>query len=336
MPSPNHGFTRITQIINSYPLVPITIVLICAIILLRNFFPPSPQDEFAPRCDFLREDIRRIIYYNMPNGEERDLLTGLFLGERFGISEELLDVLKNTNTMHILAISGLHVGFIGVILAGIFRLMLIPRKLSALLALFGVLLYVSIVGWRPPAFRAAVMFGVLASGWIIDRPGNSINTLALAALVILLSNPQALFQAGFQLSFIIVLCLLLAVSSQKGFKGLIRGSCIAWIGSLPLTAYYFKVISPVAVLANLVVVPGISIVIALGFTSILLGSVYIGISGVFNTASYFLIKGLIGFLGLIADIPYAYFYIRDFPVYLVFLSYLLFFVTTYILLPRRH
>lgn len=299
------------------------------------FYQLSLHYNFSPGCDFLKEYIRGILYYNMPYGDERNLLTGLFLGERHRISKELIDVLRNTNTMHILAISGLHVGFIGIMLVGVCRLLFIPRKISALLALFGVLVYVSMVGWQPPAFRSAVMFCVFAMGWIIDRPSNPVNSLALAAIIILLITPQALFQAGFQLSFVIVLCLLLAVPSIKGVKGILWTSCVAWIGSLPLVAYYFKVISPIAILANLVIVPGITIVIALGFTSILLGSIYIGISGVFNTTNYFLARVLIKFLGVISEVPHGYFYIQDFPIYLVFFSYLVIGIVFFFLFQKR-
>lgn len=271
----------------------------------------------------------------MPPGDERNLLTGLLLGERRWISKEIIDAFRNTNTMHVLAISGLHIGFIGIILIGTFRMLFIPRKISALLAIIGVLIYVSVVGWNPPAFRSAIMFCVFAIGWIIDRPSVPINSLALAAIIILLITPQALFHAGFQLSFIIVLCLLLAVPSVKGLKGALWTSCVAWIGSLPLVAYYFKVISPISILANLVIVPGISIMIALGFTSVMLGSVYIGISGIFNTTNYFLTRTLINILKIMAEIPYGYFYIRDFPVYLVFLSYLIIGIVFFSLFQKR-
>lgn len=356
--------------LHNRPLVPIAIAYICGIIFARYFYIPwwlcilvilipykKPRFYLCifvigylfyqlslqyppgrtPGCDFLKEHIRRIIYYNIPYSEERNLLAGLFLGERYRISSEVLDVLRNTNTMHILAISGLHVGFIGIMLVGVFRLMFIPRKFSALFAILGVLIYVSIVGWRPPAFRSAVMFIVFAMGWIIDRPSDTINSLALAAIIILLIIPQALFQAGFQLSFIIVLGLLVAVPFIKGtyIKKALWGSTVAWFCSLPLVAYYFKVISPVSILANLIIVPGISIVIALGFTSILLGSIYIGISGVFNTANYFLINGLLKTLGCISKIPFGYFYIQDLPVYLVFIAYLVIGIVFFSLSQKR-
>lgn len=345
--------------LHNRPLVPIAIAYICGIIFARYLYIPwrlcilgvlvpykklrfylsilvfgylfyqlslrgVGWNDWSIRTDFLKEHIRRIIYYNIPNSQERNLLAGLFLGERYRISSEIIDVLRNTNTMHILAISGLHIGFIGIMLVGVFRLMFIPRKFSVLLAILGVLVYVSIVGWRPPAFRSVVMFSVFVMGWVIDRPSDVINNLALSAIIILLITPMALFQVGFQLSFIIALGLSVAVPLVKGgyLKKALWSSVVAWISSLPLVAYYFKVISPISILANLIIVPGISIVIALGFISIALGSIYIGISGVFNITNYFLINGLLRILTVISKILLGYFYIQDFPIYFVFIAYI--------------
>lgn len=352
------------------PLVPVAILYISGIVFARFFFLPSwlcifvlitalcirnkiffhisiffigylfytlsLNFNFFPSCEFLKENIMKTIYYNMPLGEEKNFLSGLLLGERYKISKELTDILRNTNTMHVLAISGDHIGFVGIMLFAILRMVFVPRKLSALLASIIVLIYVSVVSWQAPTFRAAVMFGILAISWIIDRPNDPVNILSLAAIVILLITPQALFQAGFQLSFIIVLCLLAVIPSVKGscIKKTLLGSCTAWVSSLPLVVYYFKVISPIAILANLVVVPGISIIIAIGFTSMLLGNIYIGFSGIFNAANYWFVKILLRFLKFMSSIPCGHFEIRNYPLYGVILAYVIF-IICFSLLQKR-
>lgn len=298
---------------------------ICVFILGYFFYRVSLHYSFdlSFHCRFLKENIRGIILFNIPPGEEKDILAGLFLGERFGISDNLMEILRRTNTIHILAISGLHVGCIGIMLLGVLRLVLVPRKAAALLSLLGVILYVSVVGWRAPTFRATVMFAVLVFGWVIDRPVDMINSLALAALVILILTPQELFSAGFQLSFVIVLGLLLAAPLIKGFwlKKALWGSATAWLGSVPLVAYYFGIISPIAILANLVVVPGITVVIALGFASILAGNICLAFAGIMNAANYFLVYMLIMFLKFVYAVPGGYFYIKHFQGYMVWLAY---------------
>lgn len=285
------------------------------------------DNSYPQRLVLLKEYIRKILYYNFPSCEERNLLSGLFLGERYKMSASLLKVFRCTNTMHVLAISGLHVGFIGLILIGVLRFLCIPKKTAATLAILGILLYVTMVGWRPPAARSAVIFCILLMGWILDRPVDNINSLFLAALIILLVIPQALFKLGFQLSFTVVFALLLMapiIIKQKGFLfRALSGSAVAWFSSLPLIAYYFGIISPISILANLLVVPAVGIIIALGFTSILLGQVYLPFSGVFNCTNYYLLKSLIWFIDRLACIPFGYFYIAKFPVYIVFFSYII-------------
>ena len=283
-------------------------------------------DNLYPhRLVFLKDYIRKILYYNFPSGQERNLLSGLFLGERYKISASLLKIFRCTNTMHILAISGLHVGFIGLILIGVLRVLFIPKKTAAIVAILGILLYVTMVGWRPPATRSAIVFCILLMGWVLDRPVDNINSLFLAALVILLVSPQTLFKIGFQLSFIVVFALLLMapviVQQKRFFFQALSGSATACFSSLPLIAYWFGIISPISILANLLVVPAVGLSIALGFTSILLGQIYLPFSGVFNCTNYYLLKWLIWFIDRLACIPFGYFYIAKFPIYIMFLSY---------------
>lgn len=287
------------------------------------FINYAGQYNMGPKAPAVRENLRKIIYYNVPEGEERNLLAGLFLGERQKVSRELLDIMQNTSTIHILAISGDHIGFIGLIFMGLLRLMMVPRKISVFVAFLGVFIYVWMLGWQAPTFRAVIMFGVFAFGWMLDRPSNMINTLAFAALVILLVNPQSLFQAGFQLSFVIVLGLLLFPPKPECgyFVKLLWGSSVAWLVSFPLTAHYFQIVSFVSIFANLVMVTGISIVLAIGFMSIVAGNILIALSGVFNAVNYYLVKFLISFLKCVANIPFGYFYVENFSVYLIFLSY---------------
>lgn len=291
-----------------------------------------------PIWDWLREYIRQNIYYNVPTGNERNLLSGLFLGERYMIPKEILDIFQRTNTMHILAISGLHIGFIGVMLIGVLRMLYVPRKIAAILAIIGILSYVSMVGWRPPAFRAAIIFCILLMGWVLDRPFDSINSLFCAAFIILLVTPEALFEIGFQLSFIIVFSLLLVtplITKENNYFIKILGvSLTAWFSSLGLVAYYFKIISPISVLANIAIVPAIGLVIALGFTSILLGLIYLPVSGIFNIVNYYLIKIILWVIDSLSHIPGAYFQIKGFPLYMLFIYYIVLYLVIFFLLQK--
>ena len=320
-----------------------SIIVIGYAIFTINLYIEHPG--FLPELNFVRNGISKAIYYNFPKGEESRFVAGLFLGKRELISARLLQSLRCTNTIHILAISGLHVGCIGIIFLFGLRLLMVPRKLAALLSIIGILVYVSVVGWRAPAFRAAVMFIVLAGGWIYDRPVDVFNSLFFAALVILIVEPDALFSAGFQLSFMVVLSLLLlvpALTAQIKIKGFLKYivqtflvSLVAWLGALPLVAYYFQIISPISIIANVIIVPLMSLGIVLGFVSIIVGQIYLPISGVFNAVNYYLLKSILLFISRLAGIPGAWFYCAKISFSLVTIYYIILYSLYYFLLPSK-
>jgi len=293
----------------------------------------SFYNTFELNCfefSFLKEKIREILYFNFPKGLERDLLSGLLLGERYIIDNNLLKIFQLTNTIHILAISGLHVGFIGIVLIGFLRSILIPRKIAAICAIIVIIIYVSIIGWRPPATRSAIIMVILLLGWILDRPIDIINSLSLAAIIILLINPNTLFDLGFQLSFIIVFSLIVIAPKILTIRTYILkalgSSFIAWLSSLPLVAYYFGVISPISVIANIFIVPLVGIIISIGFCSIMLGIIFLPFSGIFNCLNYYLLKLVILFVNFLGNLPGAYFFVKKFPLILIFIYYLLFLI----------
>src|SRR2546426_88327 len=151
---------------------------------------------------------------------------------------------------------------------GLLRAISVPRAVCGLLLIPLIWFYTALTGWPASAIRATVMLTVIVLGWLLKRPSDLINSLFAAALIILTWQPQQLFQAGFQLSFFVVLCIILIVPvlhdlMQKALapdpllpKALHRRwhpvirvpvryvwdilvtSFAAWIGSLPLVAYY--------------------------------------------------------------------------------------------------
>src|SRR5437763_1835275 len=113
-----------------------------------------------------------------------------------------------SGTMHIFAISGLHIALIAAILVGVLRLFMLPRSACALVVLPLIWAYTGITGWQASAIRSTIMTSVVVAGWLIHRPSNLLNSLAGAALIILIWDPQQLFRAGFQLSFLVALSLI--------------------------------------------------------------------------------------------------------------------------------
>jgi competence protein ComEC len=226
-------------------------------------------------------------------GEVKGIIKALLIGDRSGVSPEIRDVFIRTGTAHILAISGLHIGIIATIAFFCFRFMLTrsqrvvlaawPTKGAALLSMIPVLSYGFLAGMSPSTQRAVIMVAVFLMALLLERERDTMNTLALAALVILVINPTALFEISFQLSFTAVFAILYAMESVPLITKLRRGppelhkrlvlfllvSTTAILGTAPITLYYFNQMSLIGILTNCFMVPLIGfLVVPMGLLSV--------------------------------------------------------------------
>ncbi len=201
-------------------------------------------------------------------------LKALFLGERSDFDAGFRDLFIKTGTMHILAVSGFNIGFLVASLLFLMKPFPIPRDLKMGILFLFIWLYCLLVGWQAPVVRASFMASVFILGRILGRKTNVLNTLGFAALVILAVNPKQLFDLGFQLSFLAVFGLvtlspvfiekLALLPNEKFtpkekiifyFKELFWVSFISQIITMPVTVQNFYIVTPLSLLANLVVVP---------------------------------------------------------------------------------
>lgn len=136
---------------------------------------------------------------------QSSLIAGLMLGEKSGISDQVIADFKVCGISHLLAVSGLHTAFFAQMLLFLFLHLHIPRRLAHLLAAVGVLLFAALAGFTPSVSRAAVMTGLYLLGGMVFRQPDSLNSLGLAALIICAVNPCAAGGLGFQLSFLATL-----------------------------------------------------------------------------------------------------------------------------------
>lgn len=138
---------------------------------------------------------------------EAALLTGIVLGRRTDMPVRLQDDFVITGTAHILAASGLNVGLVAALAAGVCGLLRLGRRATAAVILGVLAFYTLMAGVRPPILRADVMAAVYLLGRLLNRESDALNALAAAALLILTFEPGYLFDVGFQLSFAIVIAL---------------------------------------------------------------------------------------------------------------------------------
>ena len=252
-------------------------------------------------------------------GEEGVIATALLTGDRSEITPEMREGFSVTGTAHVLALSGLHVGALALLLFVL--LSWIPNRWVRL-SLFVIVLgsYALLTGGSPSILRASLMASLFALAYAIGRISQPLNTLGLAALVILLLDPQGLFDVGFQLSFGAVGGILLfygrlnrAIDRRlpeifrraipRSILQLFLLSLTAQIGTFPLTAYYFGHLSLLSPLLNVVVVP----LITIGFGAAGIGFLFswIPVIGkVYGATAFLAINGVVRLVSYVSSLTW--------------------------------
>jgi competence protein ComEC len=250
------------------------------------------------------------------------LIWALVLDWKPALTASVQEPFLRAGTYHIFAVDGLRIGLLAAIGIGLLRTLQITRALSGLIVIPAIWWYVGLTGWPASAVRAAIMTSVLIVGWAGKRPANLINSLFAGAWIILIWNPQQLFQAGFQLSFLVVFCIALLVPPiiaafggkpanslapappESGWRQALAWayrfaldtfgvSLAAWLGSIPLTAYYFHLFTLVSVPANFFVVPLTALTLMSSMASLLAAPCCPGAAELFNHSSWWWMKCII-------------------------------------------
>ncbi len=221
-------------------------------------------------------------------GVEGHIATALLVGDRGGIPDKVLGSIRNSGLAHLLAISGMHLALVAAIFFFSTRLLLaaFPRvalyynikKIAAASAILGSFSYLLISGSSISATRAFIMTTTILVAILIDRAGRPLRSVALAAFIILLFQPESLLTPSFQMSFAAVIALISAFDFAKYrmrdfaqytmfqkfyvyVLSLILSSFIAGLATAPFAIYHFNHYSSYGILANLVAVPLTSFVI---------------------------------------------------------------------------
>jgi competence protein ComEC len=140
-------------------------------------------------------------------GQPAAILASLIIGDYSGLDNLTREVFQNSGTYHVLVVSGLHVAWIAGLLLQLFKLSLVPERIRYLLAALAILLYTCVVGFQASISRCLWMFILYLTGRMIFRAADSTNILFSSALVLLAAQPDWLFDAGFQLSFLAVMAI---------------------------------------------------------------------------------------------------------------------------------
>jgi competence protein ComEC len=300
----------------------------------------EPVKTTAPLDDRFRAWARKALALGLPAEDESLRLEwALTLGDKTVLTDDVSEPFVRAATYHIFAVDGLRMAIIFAIFFSLLRVLGLPRAWCGLVLVPLIWFYTALTGWPASAIRATVMLTVIIIGWALKRPSDLINSLLAAALIILVWDPQQLFQAGFQLSFLVVLCIILILPafdefSQRLLKSdpllpdelrprwqrllnlparfvldFLFTSLAAWLGSIPLAAYYFHIFTPVSAPANLVAVPLCALALASDFISLLLAGWFPGGAEIFNHAGWFLMECIRVTSHWFAKWPAAYYYV---------------------------
>ena len=232
----------------------------------------------------LRNHINSKLNPYQYTNDQLSIINALILGQRQNITKEVYDNYTNAGAIHILAVSGLHVGIILLILNLVFKPIERLKNGKFYKTLILVILlwtYALIAGGSASIIRATTMFSIVAIGINLKRPTNIYNTLAVSVFILLLIKPNFLFDVGFQLSYAAVIAI---VSFQPILEKLwtpkykivtllwqtLTVTVSAQFGIIPISLYYFHQFPSLFWLSNLIVIPFLSIILGLGLLVITL------------------------------------------------------------------
>jgi competence protein ComEC len=203
------------------------------------------------------------------------MIRALTIGDRSAITPGDWKVLRDTGTSHLMAISGLHISLVAGLLfwagrflwahAGHVAEVVPAKKIAALVAMTGALLYALLAGFGIPARRALVMVTVVMLAVVFSSRSNLVRALCLAALITLLIDPLSVLSAGWWLSFWAVALIAYLTAGRHGRQGFsgkwIYMHVLLAVGMLPMLLFFFQSVSLVAPLANIVAVPWVGMLV---------------------------------------------------------------------------
>lgn len=317
----------------------------------NQFFPvlisrPLPWNLFH-LCFQLRQKSADILARGIEDRSEIvAILQALVLGRQHELPAALREAFVATGTYHIFAISGQHVAIIAIFIVVVLQAYGIGR-LNWFFYLAPVLIIFTIMaGMSASALRGCIMALMCFLGPMFKRKTDISSAMAFAALLIIACDPLQLFQAGFLLSFgivagLIILCppLIAMVERRiapdpyrlepenwpaRNARNVLRWclfmmttSFAAWLVSTPLVASWFNLVSPVALLANLIVIPMSTLVLLTGCLSIVFGLLCPFVAEVFNFANVALVSLTAGVARILAQVPCGHIFVRSPPIWFV-------------------
>lgn len=277
--------------------------------------------------------------------EDAAVIKAMVLGSREDTPEHIEEAYRLSGAMHVFSVSGLHVAIFASVIWAILRTCRVPRRIGVLILIPTILFYATVTGLPASAVRAGVMGAVVLFAYLVERRPRLLNSLGFSWLLILAFDPQQLFLPGFQLSFAVLTSMALFAESLKSLlyqpwqidpflprrlvprwrRGVDRSvdwltnslgvSIAAFAGSALLIVHHFQITTPIAVLANVVMVPAAFLVLAVAIGSLLISLVGGGwlAGAIVNPLNGWLARGVTGMAVFFADAPGGFVHVSTNP-----------------------
>jgi len=267
-------------------------------------------------AELAREKLLEVYRNQAFDENEVEILSALTLGYKRGLDPETKQTFSAAGAMHVLAVSGLHVGIIFWAFGLVFGFLRASKSGRVIFVVFSVAIlwcYAFITGLSPSVMRAATMFSIFAIGDNLNRKANTYNSLAASAMLLLLINPNNLFEVGFQLSYSAVFGIVflqprlssIFKTKNKILKfiwSLLTVSIAAQIATFPLTSFYFNQFPTYFWGTNLIVIPVAMILIPLGISLLIFAKIPI-VAGILTFMLQHIINHTYSILQFIQQLP---------------------------------
>lgn len=324
----------------------------------------SPFKKLCHRANIKFQDFLRL--GEPPDSEFSQIYTAMLLGEKTKLSEDQSDRFRMTGTMHLFAISGLHIGVVATVIWQVLLLCRLPTKISPFVGLPLLYFYVETTGAAPSAVRAFLMVAFFWVSMAVQRQRSPLSALAASAVLVLLIQPMQLWQMGFQLSYLVVISILMfGLPLRESLWPLLRPnkflpeadwsayrkikywlmdkllllfviSFSAWLASAPLSAGFFGFIAPYAVVVNILLVNLAALVISGGVIALSIASLGLhGLAAFLNHSAWVGISLMDGMVRLNVALPWATVKCPDFPATVSYLGVLAY-ISTILVLDNRY
>lgn len=243
-------------------------------------------------------------------------LSGMVLGSKRGMPQELKDAFNATGTSHVVVISGLHITIVAGILIYISQILSIPKKYSFYFATTGLLSFILLTGAQPSSVRAGIMGGLVLLALFSGRLSDPKNAILCAASIMVLINPKVIrYDIGFQLSFLATIGIIYLSPYLKNvlgfipdvfkFREIVAMTLSAQVLTLPVIIYNFERISLISPLANVLVVPLVPFIMTSGLFIGILGMFWVVIGKIFSFILWALLSYEMFVVNILNKVPFA-------------------------------